>query len=203
MNKIIITILGIMLIGSSFALESENKIWYGSNESNTSQMIPILLNNEGKLKMDLNLVNITAGIIAAEYYCDLFGTCGTVSQFLAGGGSGIWTNVSSIATYYGDINVTGMSTFEGDNISLSYNISTLEMQLKDESKILLNISMDYTNGTLENVTTHFDIKQDFTDMIYDVNGTLTNILSYKNEILVDNSSLLYSDGNVIAVVPNG
>jgi len=63
-KKLIILTFGMLLLSLTFVSASENKIWYGSNESNPSQMIPILLNNLGKLRMDLNLVNITAGILS-------------------------------------------------------------------------------------------------------------------------------------------
>ncbi|KKM83879.1 hypothetical protein LCGC14_1304890 [marine sediment metagenome] len=53
-NKILILTLGIILLSSVFVSAVDNKIWFGRNESNPSQMIPFLLTSEGVLRTDMN-----------------------------------------------------------------------------------------------------------------------------------------------------
>ncbi len=53
-NKILILTLGIILLSSVFVSAVDNKIWFGRNESNPSQMIPVLLTNTGVLRTDMN-----------------------------------------------------------------------------------------------------------------------------------------------------
>jgi len=53
-NKILILIIGMILLSSCFVVAADNKIWFGINDSNPSQFIPVRLTNTGVLMTDMN-----------------------------------------------------------------------------------------------------------------------------------------------------
>ena len=139
---------------------ADNKIWFGRNESNPSQFIPVLLTNTGVLRTDMNFskadiwntnigqltnanatqfensggalsiviswLNSAIGDVACLLTgCDIVGDLSvtgniTSDSFFIGDGSlltgivsGLWTNVSGVATYDGNVNITQNLTIGG------------------------------------------------------------------------------------------
>lgn len=108
-NKTIFLILGMILFSFAFVDADVNTILFAQNESNPSQDIKLTATAEGKLNINLNLVNFTAGTLS------LNGTpisdWGDIPNFLKKDGStaltAAWFYGSEDISGSGDINTTG------------------------------------------------------------------------------------------------
>ena len=131
-NKILILILGMILISSCFVSASDNKIWFGRNESNPSQMIPVLLTNTGVLRTDMNfsvvdIWNTNIGQLSnvnATQFINIANALTIDTSWLSSFIGGAFFKTDGTSVMQGSANIGGFDIFNVDNIDGSGNFTT-------------------------------------------------------------------------------
>ena len=125
-NKILILILGMILLSSCFVSASENKIWFGRNESNPSQMIPVLLTSTGVLRTDMNfsvvdIWNTNIGQLSnvnATQFNNITNTLTIDTSWLSSFIGGAFFKTDGTSVMQGNANFGNNTIFNVSNISI-------------------------------------------------------------------------------------
>lgn len=118
-NKILLIVTCIILLSLVLTnvSASTNKVWFGRNESNPNQMIPILLTKNGTLKVDLNLSttdkwNTNLGLftdVNSTQHENNAETLTIKESWISSLGNTLWCALTG-CEINGDVNVTGNLT---------------------------------------------------------------------------------------------
>ncbi len=133
-NKILILMIGMVLISSCFVSASENKIWFGRNESNPSQMIPVLLTNTGVLRTDMNfskvdIWNTNIGQLSnvnATQFINIANALTIDTSWLSSFIGGVFFKTNGTSVMQGNTNINGneinnVSVIDGGGSTINVN----------------------------------------------------------------------------------
>ncbi len=122
-NKILPITFAMILLSTCFVSASENKIWFGRNESEPLQMIPVLLTSSGVLRTDMNfskadIWNTNLGELTNTNSSQFYNNAGVLSA-LKSWWDGLYCELTG-CTMIGDIDMGGNDILNVDVIE-GYN----------------------------------------------------------------------------------
>jgi len=163
MKKILlILILSMFLVGTISA--SQNKIWFGANESDISQMIPVLLTNTGILKTDMNfsvadIWNTNIGQLT-DVNSTQFDNIGSSLNIDESWIDSLWCRLTG-CEITGNLNVTGNVTasfFLGDTVTPESHFDLVNKEYVDDATSSTAFDF-FFNNLSSDIANHFNMTE--------------------------------------------